>query len=57
LECWVDMTEDSEENDPPDNNEFIKEEVSFQFHLYIFMFVILYYSSWVIRRNKEVEEN
>ncbi|MFX0021167.1 MAG: hypothetical protein ACFE9S_02505 [Candidatus Hermodarchaeota archaeon] len=42
------MTEDSEENDPPDNNKVIKEEVSLQFHLYILIFAVIYYSSWVI---------
>ena len=57
MECWVDMTVDSEENDPPDNIEFIKEEVCLQFHLYIFMFAIIYYSSWVIKILEEVEEN
>lgn len=57
MECWVDMTEDSEENDPSDNNEVIKEEVSLQFHLYLLMFAIIYYGSLVIKINEEVEEN
>ncbi|MDX1799122.1 MAG: hypothetical protein R3255_10775 [Candidatus Lokiarchaeia archaeon] len=51
------MTEDSEENDPSDNNEVIKEEVSLQFHLYLLMFAIIYYGSLVIKINEEVEEN
>jgi hypothetical protein len=51
------MTEDSEENDPSDNNEVIKEEVNLQFHLYLFMLTIIYYGLWVIKINEEVEEN
>ncbi|MFX0006984.1 MAG: hypothetical protein ACFFA7_17735 [Promethearchaeota archaeon] len=51
------MIKDSEEDDPPDNNEVIKEEVSLQFHLYILMFAIIYYNSCFIKINEEVEEN
>ena len=43
--------EDSEIEHPSSkelNNEVIKEEVSVQFHLYIFIFFIIYYISWVI---------
>lgn len=57
MECWVEMIKDSEEDDPPDNNEVIKEEVSLQFHLYILMFAIIYYNSCFIKINEEVEEN
>ena len=42
------MSEESEESDLPNNNEVIKEEVSLQYHLYIFIFALIFYGSWVI---------
>ncbi|UCC18373.1 MAG: hypothetical protein JSV62_09675 [Promethearchaeota archaeon] len=39
-------TEVSESSE--DNNEVVKEEVSLQFHLYIFIFFVIYYVSWLI---------
>ncbi|MFX0105925.1 MAG: hypothetical protein ACFE75_10570, partial [Candidatus Hodarchaeota archaeon] len=42
------MNEESEENDPLNNNEVIKEEVKLQFYLYILIFAFIYYGSWII---------
>ena len=42
------MSEESEESDPPNNNEVIKEEISLQYHLYISIFAIIFYCSWVV---------
>lgn len=42
------MNEESEENDPPNKDEVVKEEVKLQFYLYILIFVLTYYGSWVI---------
>ncbi|MFX0083964.1 MAG: hypothetical protein ACFE94_19635 [Candidatus Hodarchaeota archaeon] len=42
------MSEDSEESDPLNHNEIIKEEVNLQYHLYILIFGCIFYSSWVI---------
>jgi len=48
----VKMSEEGKETELSDsdehNNEVIKEEVSLQFHLYIIIFAIIYYISWVI---------
>jgi len=48
----VKMSEEEKESELSDsddsNNEVIKEEVSLQFHLYIIIFAIIYYISWVI---------
>lgn len=48
----VKMSKEGKESEPSDsdepNNEVIKEEVSLQFHLYIIIFGIIYYISWVI---------
>ena len=38
--------EASEPDEP--NDEVIKEELSLQFHLYIIIFAIIYYFSWVV---------
>ncbi len=45
------MSEDSISNEDSDNNtgeEIVKEEQSLQFHLYIILFFIIYYCSWLI---------
>ena len=42
------MSGDSEDSDPPNQNEVIKEEVNLQYHLYILFFGCIFYSSWVI---------
>ena len=42
------MSEESEESDLPNQNEVVKEEVKLQYHLYISIFALIYYSSWVI---------
>ncbi|MFX1573328.1 MAG: hypothetical protein ACFFB0_11315 [Promethearchaeota archaeon] len=46
------MNEDIKEtellNFNENNNEILKEEISLQFHLYILIFAIIYYISWVI---------
>ncbi|MFX1526674.1 MAG: hypothetical protein ACFFB4_03795 [Promethearchaeota archaeon] len=45
------MSEDSGKNEDSDNNneeEVVKEEVSLQFHLYITIFLIIYYGSWLV---------
>ncbi len=46
------MNAEDKETEPPDSNEInndtLKEEVSLQFHLYIFIFAIIYYVSWVV---------
>ena len=46
------MSKDNREKEPPDsgetNNEVLKEEISLQFHLYMIIFFIIYYISWVI---------
>jgi acetyltransferase-like isoleucine patch superfamily enzyme len=46
------MSEEQKELTPSDsvepNNEVIKEEVSLQFHLYIIIFAVIYYISWLI---------
>jgi acetyltransferase-like isoleucine patch superfamily enzyme len=42
------MSEDSEDMDPPDQNEEIKEEVKLQYHLYILIFACIFYCSWLI---------
>ena len=42
------MSEESEDIDPPNQNEVVKEEVNLQFHLYILIFLCIFYSSWVI---------
>ncbi|MBA7657813.1 hypothetical protein ES703_65756 [subsurface metagenome] len=48
----VKMSKEEKETEPSDsdesNNEIIKEEQSLQFHLYIIIFFIIYYISWVI---------
>jgi acetyltransferase-like isoleucine patch superfamily enzyme len=44
----VKMSEESEESDPPNKNEVVKEEVKLQFHLYILIFALIFYCSWVI---------
>ncbi len=48
----VKMSEEIKKIKPSDscepNDEVIKEEVSLQFHLYIIIFAIIYYISWVI---------
>jgi acetyltransferase-like isoleucine patch superfamily enzyme len=48
----VTMTEEVDENEPPNSdtteNHVIKEEVKLQFHLYIIIFIFIFYSSWVI---------
>ncbi|MFX1554137.1 MAG: hypothetical protein ACFFBV_09440 [Promethearchaeota archaeon] len=44
----VKMSEETEEADPPNNNKVIKEEVKLQYHLYLLIFALIYYSSWVI---------
>ena len=48
----VKMGEDKKETELSDSteakNEVIKEELSLQFHLYIIIFVFIYYLSWVI---------
>jgi acetyltransferase-like isoleucine patch superfamily enzyme len=42
------MSEESEESDPPNQNEVLKEDVKLQFHLYISIFALIFYFSWVI---------
>jgi acetyltransferase-like isoleucine patch superfamily enzyme len=42
------MSNVSKEIDPPENNEVIKEDFSLQFHLYVLIFGIIYYGSWII---------
>ncbi len=42
------MNEESEESDPPNQNEVLKEDVKLQYHLYISLFALIFYSSWVI---------
>ncbi|MFX1459477.1 MAG: hypothetical protein ACFFBT_08410, partial [Promethearchaeota archaeon] len=45
------MSEDSKNSEDSDNKtgeEFVKEEQSLQFHLYIILFFIIYYGSWLI---------
>lgn len=42
------MSEESEDTDPPNQIEVVKEDVSVQFHLYILIFMCIFYSSWVI---------
>ncbi|MFX0025013.1 MAG: acyltransferase, partial [Candidatus Hermodarchaeota archaeon] len=45
------MSEDSKNDEDSDNNneeEIVKEEQSLQFHLYIILFFIIYYGSWLI---------
>ncbi len=46
------MNEEEKETEPPDSNEInietLKEEVSLQYHLYIFIFAIIYYVSWLL---------
>ncbi len=42
------MSEESEESDPPNQNEVLKEEVKLQYHLYISLFALIFYFSWVI---------
>lgn len=48
----VEMNNEASEIEIPSsnelNNEIIKEEVSVQFHLYIIIFSIIYYISWII---------
>ena len=44
----IKMSEESEEADPPNKNEVVKEEVKLQFHLYILMFGFIFYCSWLI---------
>jgi acetyltransferase-like isoleucine patch superfamily enzyme len=44
----VKMSEDSEECDPSNQKEIVKEEVNLQYHLYIIIFGCIFYSSWVI---------
>jgi len=42
------MSEESEEAHPPNNNEVVKEDVKLQFHLYILIFGLIFYCSWVV---------
>ncbi|MFX1376330.1 MAG: hypothetical protein ACFFA0_10985 [Promethearchaeota archaeon] len=46
------MSKETNQSDLSDsskeNNEIIKEEISLQFHLYIFIFFVIYYISWLI---------
>ena len=45
------MSEDSKTNEDSDNNteeKVVREEQSLQFHLYIILFFIIYYGSWLI---------
>ncbi|MFW9948062.1 MAG: hypothetical protein ACFFDX_14655, partial [Candidatus Odinarchaeota archaeon] len=45
------MSEDSKNNEDSDNDaeeKVVKEEQSLQFHLYIILFFIIYYGSWLI---------
>jgi len=41
------MSKESEESNLSNQNEIIKEDVKLQYHLYILIFAIIYYSSWV----------
>ncbi|MFX0032836.1 MAG: acyltransferase [Candidatus Hodarchaeota archaeon] len=45
------MSEDStknEDSDKSEEEEVVKEEVSLQFHLYLSIFLIIYYGSWLV---------
>ncbi len=45
------MSEDSKNNEDSDNNteeEVVREEQSLQFHVYIILFFIIYYGSWLV---------
>lgn len=42
------MSEESEESEPPNQKEVLKEEVKLQYDLYISIFALIYYFSWVI---------
>jgi len=42
------MNEESEESEPPNQNEVLKEEVKLQYDLYISIFALIFYCSWVI---------
>ena len=42
------MSEESGDTKPPNQNEIVKEEVNLQFHLYILIFLCIFYSSWVV---------
>jgi acetyltransferase-like isoleucine patch superfamily enzyme len=42
------MNRESKRKISPNQNEVLKEEVKLQFHLYILIFVIIFYASWVI---------
>ena len=42
------MSEESEDGEPANQKDVIKEEVNLQFHLYILVFLCIYYSSWVV---------
>lgn len=42
------MNKQSEEDEFSNQREILKEEIKLQFHLYILIFAIIYYSSWVI---------
>jgi acetyltransferase-like isoleucine patch superfamily enzyme len=48
----VTLTKEVDEKEPPNSdaleNHVIKEEVKLQFHLYIIIFIFMFYSSWVI---------
>lgn len=42
------MSEESEESEPPNQNEVLKEEVKLQYDLYFSIFALIFYCSWVI---------
>ncbi|MFX1280196.1 MAG: hypothetical protein ACFFA3_12330 [Promethearchaeota archaeon] len=42
------MSEESEDGEPANQKDVIKEDVNLQFHLYILVFLCIYYSSWVV---------
>ncbi|MFX1379609.1 MAG: hypothetical protein ACFFA4_11015 [Promethearchaeota archaeon] len=42
------MNEKSEDNDLIEQDEILKEEVNLQYHLYILIFFLIFYSSWII---------
>lgn len=44
----VKMSEESDESYPSNQNQVLKEEVTLQFHLYILIFGLIFYCSWVI---------
>ncbi|MFX0021169.1 MAG: hypothetical protein ACFE9S_02515 [Candidatus Hermodarchaeota archaeon] len=42
------MSKNLEESNSKDQNKVVKEEIKLQYHIYISLFIIIFYSSWVL---------